>query len=118
MSGVCGTQLLTKLFIQSILGNKMASRKRIYTSKTLKVLDVTCLNSANTIGLLNMLKENLDRYLGNNDMGQDVQSVMRVITDLTFEINETCEELAKEEPIYADTLEEYLAEEKAEQENN
>jgi hypothetical protein len=94
----------------------MASRKRLYTKKTLDALDIASTNADKVTGILNILEGQLKEYLDVDDQRQDVEAVIWTLKDLVFEIKKANDDLNDEEIIYADTLEEYLAEEKAERE--
>lgn len=94
----------------------MASRKRLVTSKMLDVLDISTNNAKKSLGILFMLQEQIKDQLETEDRKKDFEAVMWTLTDLIHDIKRANDVLDDEEAIYADTLEEFLAEEKAERE--
>jgi hypothetical protein len=92
----------------------MASRKRLTTPKMIDVLDISSRNATKTLGILFMLQEQVKDQLVTEDNKKDFEAVMWTLTDLIHEIKKANDVLDGEEAIYADTLEEFLAEEKAE----
>jgi hypothetical protein len=92
----------------------MASRKRLTTPKMIDVLDISSRNATKTLGILFMLQEQVKRQLVTEDNKKDFEAVMWTLTDLIHEIRKANDVLDDEEAIYADTLEEFLVEEKAE----
>jgi hypothetical protein len=92
----------------------MASRKRLYTKKTLDALDIASTNADKVAGILNILEGQLKEYLDVDDQRQDVEAVIWTLKDLVFEIKKVNDDLNDEEMVFADTLEEFLIADKAE----
>jgi hypothetical protein len=92
----------------------MASRKRLVTPKILNALDISSKNATKSLGIISMLKEQIGECLETEDQNKDFEAVIWTLTDLLHEIKQAGDELDGEEAVFADTLEEYLAEEKAE----
>ena len=94
----------------------MASRKRVYTSKTLKVIDVAGANVDKCLGIISLVKDQIKMDFGGTEKEEDYDNTLWAVQTLLFEIKKAGIELNKEGPIYADTLDEFLVEEKAERE--
>ena len=92
----------------------MASRKRLYTSKTLRVIDKADVNIPKALGIISIVKESIKMGVFETELSEDYENAIMAAEGLLHEVVIACYELSKEEAIYADTLEEYLAEEKAE----
>tara|TARA_R110002111_G_scaffold242821_1_gene304802 strand:- start:2252 stop:2563 length:312 start_codon:yes stop_codon:yes gene_type:complete len=94
--------------------NNMASRKRIYTSKTLKVIDVASTNVDKCLGIISLVKNQIKMDFEGTEKEEDYENTLWAVQTLLFEIKKAGIELDKEELIYADTLDEYLADVKVE----
>jgi hypothetical protein len=96
--------------------NNMASRKRVYTSKTLSLIDVASANVDKCLGIISLVKDQIKMDFGGTEKEEDYDNTLWAVQTLLFEIKKAGIDLNKEGLIYADTLDEFLAEEKAERE--
>ena len=91
----------------------MASRKRLYTKKTLSVIDTADNNIPKALGIIAMVKESI-KIGSTDDLLKEYDNALWAAEGLLHDVLRACNELSKEEAIFVDTLEEFLEEERME----